>query len=115
MKNASNVVNELEMDEVVMTRHRYRIPEFEAMCRQANLDVRFASYFGSFGAPVVWFMKTIDRLFARSSRGHVQADLKPINSRLNQLLYLVARAEGSAIVNGWHLPVGLTLVMVARK
>lgn len=104
-----------QMDEVVMTRRRYRIPEFAAMCRQANLDVRFASYFASFGAPVVLVMKTIDRWFGRSSRGHMQADLKPINPMLNELLHLVARAEASAIANGWRVPVGLTLVLVARK
>ena len=104
-----------QMDEVVMTRRRYRIPEFADMCRQAQLDVRFASYFGSFGAPVVWLMKALDRWFHRSSRGHIQADLKPIAPVTNELLYVVARTEAFAVAHGVRLPIGLTLVCVARK
>jgi SAM-dependent methyltransferase len=106
---------ERQMDDIVMTRRRYEIPEFAAMCHRAGLDVVFASYFTSFGAPVVWAMKTMERWFNRSAHGHVQADLRPINPVVNSLLCAIAGLEASAIAHGWRMPIGLTLVMVARR
>jgi SAM-dependent methyltransferase len=104
-----------QMDEAAMTRHRFRIPEFAAMCARAGLSVSFASYFTSFGAPVIALMKAIDHRPARSDAEHVPLDMKALPSIVNETLHTVAKAEAIAIVNGWRLPFGLTLACVARK
>jgi SAM-dependent methyltransferase len=105
---------ERQMDTAAMTRRRYRIPEFAAMCARAELPVRFTSYFTSFGAPVVSLMKALDRGSTRPA-DRVHADLKPLNPVLNQLLHVIASVEALTIVRGWRLPFGLTLACVARK
>ena len=106
---------ERQMDTAAMTRHRFRIPEFTAMCARAKLRVSFASYFTSFGAQIVLLMKALDGRSTRSADDHVQADLKPLNPVVNELLHVVASAEAIAVARGWRLPFGLTLACVARK
>lgn len=106
---------ERQMDTAAMTRRRFRIPEFAAMCASAQLRVSFASYFTSFGAPIVLLMKAVQGGSTRAAAAHVQADLKPLNPVLNELLHTLASAEALAIVRGWRLPFGLTLACVARK
>jgi SAM-dependent methyltransferase len=106
---------ERQMDAAAMTRHRFRIPEFTAMCAKAELPVTFASYFTSFGAPIVLLMKTVYRGSTRPGAAHVQADLKRLNPVLDGLLHAIANAEALAIVRGWRMPFGLTLACVARK
>ena len=106
---------ERQMDAAAMTRHRFRIPEFTAMCAKAGLRVSFASYFTSFGAPVVSLMKAVDRGSTSAAAGRIHADMKPLNPVLNEILHVIANVEALAIVRGWRLPFGLTLACVARK
>lgn len=92
-----------QMDRAAMARRRYEAPEFAGLCRQAGLEIAFLSYFTSFGTPPAYFLKA------------TKADMKPLNPLINEILYLAARAEAFAIVRGFAIPFGVTMVCVARK
>lgn len=101
-----------QMDDAAMGRRRYRVPEFVAMCAAAKLEVRFASYFTSFGAAVVPPMKMLDRL---GGSGGAQLDMQPLHPLLNRLLLAAARVEAAAIDRGLRMPFGLTLACIAVR
>ena len=90
------------LDEAVMTRRRYRAGDLADLCARAGLAVRFTSYFTAFAAPI-----------ALLSKG--DADVRPLNTVVNGLLFAAARAEAWAIVHGCRLPFGVTLACVAQK
>lgn len=105
------------MDDVAMGKRRYRLQNIEALCRDAGLDMRQASYFTCFGFVLIYAMKIL-RAFATkktSAKPVAAADLQPLNSVVNGLLYAIARLEGHAIAMGLCVPFGTTLVCVAAK
>ena len=106
-----------EMDRIAMTRKRYRLSEFKRLCSSAGLHVLFASYFTSFGFPVILAMKALNRLQELRSKHILTAaiDMKELAPRLNSLMYRVARIEGQMIRAGIPIPFGTTLVCVARN
>jgi SAM-dependent methyltransferase len=106
-----------DMDVAAMATRRYRCSGFASLCRAAGFDVRFATYFASFGFPILLLLKAASRLRALG-RGAIKApaaDMKPLNHVVNGLLYRVAALEAWAIGRGAHMPFGTTLVCVARK
>jgi SAM-dependent methyltransferase len=108
---------EREMDELTMGRRRYRLDEIAALCRAAHLDVKFGSYFTSFGFPMLLAAKLANRVFKRNRRqvDDQAADMKALPSFANEALYQLACLEGRLIAAGLPMPVGVTLVCVAHK
>lgn len=103
-----------EMDDAVMTRRRYRLPDFDPWLEAAGFEALYASYFTSFGAALVLAAR-----YARNGRvlkGDSQAlDMRPLPAPLNQTLLAVATLENFLITSGIRMPFGTTLVRVERK
>lgn len=105
-----------EMDVAAMTRRRYRHRQMQAFCRSAGLEPVLASYFTSFGAPLLLLVKAVNRLMGRGRhRAGFAPDMRPINSRVNQFMLRLALAEAGLVACGVSMPFGTTLVCVARK
>jgi SAM-dependent methyltransferase len=107
-----------EMDVAAMATRRYRCAGFASLCRAAGFDVRFATYFASFGFPILLLLKGLSRLTAPRRRGGDKtpaADMRPLNGLVNGLIYGVAALEAWALGRGARMPFGTTLVCVARK
>ncbi len=109
-------VLEREMDEIAMTRRRYRSNEFAGLCAAAGFEVLYAGYFTSFGFPLLLGLNWLAKLRPGGTADEQQAaDMKPLPGAINGAMYAAARAEGFLIEHGLHMPFGTTLVCVARK
>jgi SAM-dependent methyltransferase len=111
-------VLEREMDEIAMTRRRYRSEEFAGLCRAAGFDVLYAGYFTSFGFPLLLGLNWLGKFRSHDDAPHADqtaADMKALPGPLNGAMYAAARTEGFLIEQGLRMPLGTTLVCVARK
>lgn len=109
-------VLEREMDEIAMTRRRYRSQEFAGLCAAAGFEILYTGYFTSFGFPLLLGLNWLGKLRPKAAADeHEAADMKPLPQPINSTMYAAARAEGFLIEHGLHLPLGTTLVCVARK
>ena len=111
-------VLEREMDEIAMTRRRYRHDEFAGMCTTAGLEVLYSGYFTSFGFPLLLGLNWLGQLRGAAKTHDAEtsaADMKPLPAPINNAVYAAARAEGFLIERGMRVPFGTTLVCVARK
>jgi SAM-dependent methyltransferase len=109
-------VLEREMDEIAMTRRRYRRNEFAELCAAAGFEILYAGYFTSFGFPLLLGLNWLSKLRPGGTADEQQAaDMKSLPGVINDAIYAAARAEGFLIEHGLHLPFGTTLVCVARK
>jgi SAM-dependent methyltransferase len=106
-----------ELDAAAMGNRRYRLADVFRWCNAARLRPSRGSYFTSFGFPLILAMKTMKALHntSRDDAGTQALDMKPINPRLNRILRLIARYEARAIAWGMRVPLGTTLVCVAKK
>ncbi len=106
-----------EMDRAAMGRKRYLIGEMTELCQRAGLRVLRASYFTSFGFPLLLGM----RAFGHKARQKEEderakaADMRPLPRTANTSLYLAARLEATLLAAGMYVPCGTTLVCLARK
>jgi SAM-dependent methyltransferase len=104
-----------EMDDAVMTRRRYRLKDFDPWLKAAGFQHLFASYFTSFGVPILLAAKYL-RPKREDARQHAEAlDLRPISTPLNETLAFAASVEGWILSRGLRLPFGTTLLRVARR
>ena len=98
-----------------MARGRYRKSDITTLCREAGLRVLFASYFTSFGFPLLLVLKAMRPIQRRSSDTKIAAaDMRPIPVLLNETMYGTAALEAYAIAHGARIPFGTTLVCVAQ-
>lgn len=106
-----------EMDVASMGHRRYRTSNAVTWCRSAGLEVRFSSYFTSFGFPLLLGLKIFRWLWSSKSRKTANAapDMKPLNPFLNDILRIIAQFEASFLVRGVKVPFGTTLVCVAQR
>ena len=108
-----------EWDKAVMGVRRYRRPQLVALCRRAGFKTLFASYFTSFGFPILLGMKALKRIKHLVSGTTVKAEQgaenKLLPPALNEMLYAAALTEAKVIGAGVPLPFGVTLVLVAAK
>jgi SAM-dependent methyltransferase len=105
-----------EMDVAAMGHRRYRIAHIEHLCGAAGLRVERASYFTSFGFPLLLAIKLLRRLMpAKPGALEAGADMKPLNPAANGLLRLLSGAEARAILAGIRVPLGTTLLCLARR
>jgi SAM-dependent methyltransferase len=103
------------MDDVVMTRRRYRIDDFDPWLRSAGFEALFGSYFTAFGVPLLLGAKLLNRASRKTSVGELAADMRPLPGTVNALFLTLARIEAFALRSGMRMPFGTTLVRVARR
>lgn len=105
-----------KMDELVMGRRRYRTRDVREFCRATGLKVQLASYFTSFGFPLLLAGKLLGRL-RKPGQDPVYStmDMRPLPGVVNELMFRAACLESRLIVSGVHMPFGVTIVCVATK
>ena len=103
-----------EWDKSVMGVRRYRRRELIECCRQAGLKTLFASYFTSFGFPILLGLRALRRVIGDSGTGQC-AEVKHLPSMLNESLFAAALLEAKAISLGLRIPFGVTLTIVAER
>lgn len=96
-------------DDVNLHRRRYVRKELETKVRAAGFEVRFLSYFNSLLLPAAWAM----RKGRRNASG--LEDHAPPAGPVNALLRGIFLLERPILAAGIRLPIGLSLVCVARK
>jgi SAM-dependent methyltransferase len=107
-----------DMDRVGMAGRRYRRVGFAKLCHAAGFEVLFTSYFTSFGVPILLLMKVL-RWFrgagGDSADSEPAGDMRSLHPIVNNILYTVAAIEAHVIARGVAMPIGVTLVCVARR
>jgi SAM-dependent methyltransferase len=98
-------------DIAVHTRHRYEKRELLGRLRLAGLAPDFVSYVNFFLLPVAIVRRTLDRWLSPGSQG---SEVEPVAPWLNRSLLRFLTLE-SKFVGRLSLPIGLSLVAVARK
>ncbi len=96
-------------DDVNLHRRRYVLRELGAKVRAAGFEVLFLSYFNCFLLPLAWIMRKI----RRNATG--LEDHEPPPFPLNPLLRWIFLLERPLLDAGRRLPIGLSLVCVARR
>jgi SAM-dependent methyltransferase len=103
-----------QMDIAAMGQRRYRLSNIVQFCSAAGLHMERASYFTSFGFPLLLAMKPA-RLLMSAGQTKTSADMKPLNPIANNLLLWLSAVEACAIAAGFRIPFGTTLLCLARK
>jgi SAM-dependent methyltransferase len=104
-----------QMDDAVMTRRRYHNVDFDLLLETAGFDTIFASYFSSFGFPILLAAKYCRRARPPGTEQPTAFDMRPLPGILNEVLAIAATVESRALTRGIRLPFGTTLVRVARR
>jgi ubiquinone/menaquinone biosynthesis C-methylase UbiE len=99
-------------DEALHHQRRYVAPQFRALVESVGLTVLKVSYVVTSLFPIVWLLRRWDRLAQRSApaEAHIVPVSRPVNAALVALSDWEAR-----LLRRWNLPVGLTVVLIARK
>lgn len=102
-------------DQVVLTRHRYTAGEVAGLVRSAGLTVHQLTYANSllFVPALVW--RLVGRLLSPAGKGKAASDVRPVPPPINRLLLGVLRFEGGLIRTFGRLPVGLSVICLARR
>jgi SAM-dependent methyltransferase len=104
-----------EWDNAVMGSRRYRGPQLVVLCRATGLEVKFWSYFTSFGFPILCALKIANKIVGLATRWHRPSETRALPRFVNEALYYVAMLEAKAICLGIKMPFGVTLVAVAKR
>jgi SAM-dependent methyltransferase len=97
-------------DEAVLSRHRYHRPELRALLEGAGLEVERLSYCNSILLPVLLVRRTLDRWLGRHG-----SDVEFLPAPLEWAFKRALLLESALIGRGFDLPVGSSLVALARK
>lgn len=100
-------------DRVVFTRHRYTARELENLVRSAGLEVVRLTYanFFLFAPAALW--RLAGRLTGPAQKP--ASDVRALPAPLNGLLYRLLRLEGRLIRRFGRLPIGLSVICLARR
>jgi SAM-dependent methyltransferase len=98
-------------DVAVHTRHRYTRRELAKKLKQNGFALEFISYLNCSLLPLAVLRRAVDRLF---HPGRKDSEVEAVTPWLNQALYRILRLEAQWMRFG-RLPLGLSLVAVARK
>ena len=97
-------------DEAVHSRHRYTKGELRALLEGAGLEVLRLTYCNSILFPLLLVRRTVDRLASRHG-SDVEFLPAPVEWLFRQLLLV----EAALIRRGLNLPLGASVVALARK
>ncbi len=98
------------LDEILHHRRRYTRGSLRRVVEHAGFTVEHLTFFNCFLFPVAW----VKRIAARATGGGEAHDLDIPPRPLNAALRGVFRAE-RRILTRWSLPIGLSLLCLARK
>jgi len=100
-------------DRVVLTRHRYTAGEVADLVRSAGLKVERLTYANAllFAPAALW--RLAGRLISPDQKA--ASDVRPLPEPLNGLLYRILRLEGRLIRRFGRLPIGLSVICLARR
>lgn len=104
-----------QLDVADMAKCRYRLKPFAALLRESGFEVLFASYFTSFGAPIILAMKAMKALTRRRAASTDAADVSPMHPLLDTTFYRLARIEARLLKTALRMPFGTTIICVARR
>jgi SAM-dependent methyltransferase len=97
-------------DEAVLSRHRYHRRELRALLEGTGLEVDRISYCNSILFPLLLARRTLDRWLDRHG-----SDVEFLPAPLEWAFKKALLAEAALIGRGFSLPVGASLVALARK
>jgi SAM-dependent methyltransferase len=97
-------------DEAVLSRHRYHRLELRGLLEGAGLQVLRLSYCNTFLFPLLLVRRTMDRLLERHG-----SDVEFLPAPLEWVFRRVLLLEAALLRLGLDLPVGASLVALARK
>jgi SAM-dependent methyltransferase len=97
-------------DEAVLSRHRYDRGELRALLESAGLVVERLSYCNSILFPLLLLRRTLDRVLDRHG-----SDVEFLPAPLEWAFKRALLLEAALIGRGFDLPVGASLVALARK
>ena len=102
-------------DRVVFTRRRYTAGEVARLVRSAGLTVERLTYANSvlFIPALVW--RVAGRLLSPARKGRATSDVRPVPAPVNRLLLELLRLEGRLIRSFGRLPVGMSVICLARR
>lgn len=103
------------MDEEVMTRRRYRQRDFDPWLEAAGFETLFRSYFTGFGVPILIGAQLLGKSGEAGESPEHAVDMRPLSEGVNRLMERVANIEATAILHGLKIPIGTTLLRVARR
>jgi hypothetical protein len=98
------------IDEILHHKRRYTRGSLRRVVENAGFTVEHLTFFNCFLFPVAW----VKRIAARATGGGEAHDLDIPPRPLNAALRGVFRAE-RRILTRWSLPIGLSLLCLARK
>src|SRR5262245_45868842 len=99
-------------DEINLHRRRYERPELRARLEQAGFRVERLSYYNTLLFPVIYAARLLRRQVTR--RGDRRSDFRIGNEWINARLTGLFASE-RALLKRWDLPVGVSLLAVARR
>jgi hypothetical protein len=103
-------------DEAAHHCRRYSSREIRARLAEAGFQVEFMSEFMTCIFPIVWLLRKIGNRRPRSETARTLAmrefRVLPV---INGLLTALLRLEVLWLNHGWRLPIGTSLIAVARK
>jgi SAM-dependent methyltransferase len=102
-------------DVAVRTRERYRKETLVPRLSQAGFTVSFVSYRIFLLFPVVAIVRLASRILTRRGGTEVASDVHPVAPWLNRILLAIVRVENHLLRRGVALPIGLSLLAIARK
>ena len=107
-------LNLLWSGEDVVSQHkrRYRKNEIKDILLQNNFDILKLSYMNSFLFPVIAPLRMWNRYFRPSTLN--RSDVYDVPSFLNEILYHIFALE-KYILRYWNFPMGVSLLVIARK
>jgi SAM-dependent methyltransferase len=97
-------------DEAVHSRHRYTKGEMKVLLEDAGLEVLRLSYCNSILFPLLLARRTLDRLASRHG-----SDVEFLPAPLEWLFRRFLLVEAALIRRGWSLPMGASVMALARK
>jgi SAM-dependent methyltransferase len=98
--------------EFTQERQRFTKSKLLRLARANGLEPVRCTYLNSFLLPVAWFRF---RVWEPLLRKQADSGVKPVAGWLNAALGAVLRVEGAWVGRGWNLPLGQTVVLIARK
>jgi SAM-dependent methyltransferase len=107
-------------DELADHKRRYESGELPRKLEQTGFEVEYQSGFMMSLFPLLWIGRRLNRWFGRGGRESDDHDALlrrelQINPLLNQVLFRMISAENRVLKQGRRLPVGSSLLVIAKK
>lgn len=104
-------------DRLVMGKSRYRIPEFNAMCSSAGFKIIQSTYFNSISFLPALILALFERAGILKIKGEDSevGELKMAGPLFNKLMLCILNLERVCISKFKSIPLGVSLLSIARK